>query len=149
MGELKLKYENLLAALEGFERSIVHFENTKKEGQATLPSMEHEEVIESLRDSMIKRFEFTIELFWKYIKKYLEEVIDGAPDVNAPKPVIRAACKANLIEVLDAESAIEMIKSRNLTSHIYREEIADQLSKQMPNYYKIMKKYASKLVPVS
>lgn len=147
MEELKIKHEKLLSALETFERSLRNFEEIKKKGEETLSFMGHDEVVESLRDSMIQRFEISVDLFWKYIKKYLDEIVKVAPSVVGPAPVIRAACNANLIEASDAENAMEMIKKRNMTSHIYKEEIADRISVEIPGYYELMKKYADKLAP--
>ena len=43
-------------------------------------------------DSIIQRFEYTYESFWKFLKKYLE-LIRNAENVNSPKNVFRACVK--------------------------------------------------------
>lgn len=79
--------------------------------------------IESLKDAVIHRFEFTLEMAWKSIKYYLET--EGVIDISTPKQVIREAFAKGLI--LDGKSWIAMLDDRNLTSHTYNSEIADRI----------------------
>ena len=143
MGELKSKYGYLNSALDRLYESVEDMEKAK--GRISEEDSGQERKYRSARDSTIKRFEITIELFWKYIKKYLDEM--GGVKINAPKPVIRQACNMSLIEVEDAEKFLEMADDRNMTSHIYKEEIADKIGSKIPIYYKLMKKYIEKFVP--
>ena len=48
--------------------------------------------------------------------------------------------------IKDAELILKMINDRNMSSHIYKEEIADIISAEIPEYYKVMKSYIDKLV---
>ena len=143
MEKVTLAHENLTAALNKLEEAIGHFSGFKESSDKNvLGFMNDEDLKESLRDSLIQRFEFCTDLFWKYLKKYLEIVVENPPEVNGPSPVIKAACKAKLLSEADTENLLEMIKSRNLTSHTYREDIAEQISLNIPGFFKIMKKYA-------
>ena len=47
----------------------------------------------------------------------------------------------------DAAICMDMIDSRNLTSHIYIEDIAEQLARSIPAYYKHMARLAVTLQP--
>ncbi len=146
MDNLKLAQENLNSALNKLNESIENFENFKKsKTPKMLDFMDNTKLHESLRDSLIQRFEFCADLFWKYLKKYMDSVIKTPPEINGPGPVIKAACKAKILSEIDTEAMLEMIKNRNLTSHIYKEEIADQISSSIPEYYTIMKKYIQHL----
>jgi nucleotidyltransferase substrate binding protein (TIGR01987 family) len=69
---------------------------------------------------LIQAFEFTHELAWKTIKDFLES--RGVSDLYGSKDTSREAFKQGLIT--NGEVWMEMIKSRNLTSHTYDEEIA-------------------------
>jgi nucleotidyltransferase substrate binding protein (TIGR01987 family) len=80
-----------------------------------------------IKDSVIQRYEYTIELAWKLMKDYLEEL--GFIDVSAPKQAIRKAFKENIIK--DAEAWIKALNDRNKTSHIYEEAIADEITKDI------------------
>jgi nucleotidyltransferase substrate binding protein (TIGR01987 family) len=77
---------------------------------------------EYLRDSVIQRFEFTHELAWKMLKLRLE-----AEDifVRTPRETMQAALQAGLIE--DGNAWSDLQKMRNLTSHTYNEDLADDV----------------------
>ena len=70
-------------------------------------------------EGVIQRFEFTFELSWNLLKDRLE--YDGViiSDVT-PRNVIRAACRAKLID--DCETWIDMLIDRNRMSHTYDQE---------------------------
>jgi nucleotidyltransferase substrate binding protein (TIGR01987 family) len=77
---------------------------------------------EFLRDSVIQRFEFTHELAWKMLKLQLEA--EGLI-VNTPRETMQEALQAGFIE--DGNLWSDMQKMRNLTSHTYREKLADDV----------------------
>lgn len=91
--------------------------------------------LSTLKDGVIQRFEFMLELSWKILKTYL--VNEGIDCVNTPKSVVREAYKAGIIK--NGEIWIEMIDDRNLTSHIYSQSMADDI------YLRITKKYFKEL----
>jgi nucleotidyltransferase substrate binding protein (TIGR01987 family) len=67
-------------------------------------------------DLIVKRFEFTYEMSWKALKRYLDFL---GTEANNPRSVFKEAYAQGII----AEESIwlEMIEMRNLTSHIYDE----------------------------
>ncbi len=92
-------------------------------------------------DAVIQRFEFTIELFWKVLKKILatQEI-----EVFTPREVMQNAYQAKLID--DEDVWIAMLKDRNATSHVYNENDAYQIFKRIEHEYaKVMKNTYSKL----
>lgn len=141
MEKLKAKYENLNKALERLEEAVVDFDKFKN----NLSDEYDVRMYRSFRDSMIKRFEFCVDLFWKYVKTFLEEQMQQVIEIASPKPIIKDACKAKLITEEDAENILKMIIDRNKSSHIYKEEVADQISNNIKNYYQIMRHYLDKL----
>ena len=72
---------------------------------------------EEVRDGVIQRFEYTYELAWKMIRRYLES--EGISEVTAfnKKDLFREAAIQGLIE--DPESWFSYQKARNETSHTY------------------------------
>jgi nucleotidyltransferase substrate binding protein (TIGR01987 family) len=76
-----------------------------------------------VRDSVIQRFEFTVELSWKALQKFLKA--SGISEGLTPKNVFREAAKLNLVN--DPEAWIKFIDDRNLSSHTYRESIAEKV----------------------
>ncbi|MEK6705476.1 MAG: nucleotidyltransferase substrate binding protein [Bdellovibrionota bacterium] len=86
-----------------------------------------------IRDSVIQRFEFTVELSWKVLQKFLQ--FSGLPDPLTPKNAIRDAARINLIS--DPQAWIEFIDARNLSSHTYKEALAEQVyesAKKLPTF---------------
>lgn len=81
------------------------------------------------RDSAIKRFEFTVELAWKCVQKFLreQEII-----CRSPKECLKEAFKFGLIE--DDPRWLEMMEDRNLTAHTYNETTAEEVYERLPNY---------------
>lgn len=81
---------------------------------------------------LIQEFEYTHELAWKTMKDFLED--RGNSSLYGSKDVTRAAFKLGLIE--NGEVWMNMIKSRNETSHTYNEENATAIIKDiLSNYF--------------
>lgn len=80
---------------------------------------------------LIQGFEFTHELAWKTMKDFLED--KGITNLIGSKDATRNAFREGLIT--DGEGWMEMIKSRNLTSHTYNEEVAEEITKDILELY--------------
>jgi nucleotidyltransferase substrate binding protein (TIGR01987 family) len=85
-------------------------------------------------DATIQRFEFTFELFWKFLKDFFYE---KGLEVNYPKDIIRQSYINEIIE--DEELWLQMLKDRNLTSHTYDEALADEIFKHIKLYVPLFK----------
>ena len=94
----------------------------------------------SYRDAVIRRFKFTIELFWKFLKRILE--IKGI-QVRYPKDVLKEAFAGNLIE--NEQIWLNMLQDRNLTSHTYDEELADKIYAHIQSYFPTLLETKEKL----
>lgn len=89
------------------------------------------ELSELEKQGLIKAFEFTHELAWNTLKDFLTE--RGAEKMYGSRDVTRLAFKEGLIE--QGETWMSMIKSRNLTSHTYREEVAQEIYENIISRY--------------
>ncbi|MBM3892974.1 DUF86 domain-containing protein [Candidatus Dependentiae bacterium] len=115
--------------LDRLAESISDYQTTCQ--KLNLISEEGLRAARTYRDSTIKRFELATDQFWKILKLYLEQVA-LAPEETTPRAIIRTTARYHIITETEAEQLINMIKSRNQTSHIYQEEIADELMKHTP-----------------
>ena len=70
-----------------------------------------------LRDGVIQRFEFTYELSWKMLKRYLEEYSLEKADGLNNRELFRIGWEQGLIS--DPEKWFHYLKMRNQTSHVY------------------------------
>ena len=84
-----------------------------------------------IKEGIIQRFEYTHELSWKVMKDFLEDV--GEVKMYGSKDATKEAFAAELIT--DGDVWMDMIKSRNKTSHTYNEEVADEIFKNIITQY--------------
>jgi nucleotidyltransferase substrate binding protein (TIGR01987 family) len=89
------------------------------------------------KESIIKRFEFTHELAWKMIKDFLDEA--GEKELFGSKNVTRKAVALELIE--DVDTWLEMIETRNISVHAYRNLLLEEEFYDIRDrYYPLLKK---------
>lgn len=81
------------------------------------------------RDASIQRFEFSVELAWKCVQKFLKS---QSIVCRSPKECLKEAFKFGLVK--DDPVWIEMLEDRNLTSHTYQESTAEVVYHRLPNY---------------
>lgn len=81
------------------------------------------------RDASIQRFEFTIELAWKTMRRILKY---KGIQINNPRDTIREAAKEGLIQ--DPKAWFFFLENRNLTSHVYNEEVAEKIYNTLPGF---------------
>lgn len=79
------------------------------------------------QQGLVQAFEFTHELGWNVLKDYLEE--QGFTDIVGSKNATREAFKNGLIQ--DGEVWMDMVKARNLTSHTYQTQIANDIANEI------------------
>ena len=90
------------------------------------------------RDSTIQRFEFTVEIFWKTLKEFLREM-EGIV-CSSPKNCIREFFSLGCLSEEEARKLLEMIDYRNLTSHTYHEEVAEEIFNKLNAYIILLEK---------
>jgi nucleotidyltransferase substrate binding protein (TIGR01987 family) len=83
------------------------------------------------KQGLIQAFEFVFELAWNVMKDYF--IYQGNPDISGSRDAIRTAFKQGLLA--DGEGWMEMIKSRNQTSHTYNEAVANAICEQILRLY--------------
>lgn len=74
---------------------------------------------EFIRDSVIQRFGFCIELAWKTAKRVMGVA------TAAPKDVVREMAQSGYID--EVSLWLQSIDMRNLSSHTYKEELAEEV----------------------
>ena len=81
------------------------------------------------RDASIQRFEFTMELAWKTMKRILKY---KSILINSPRDTIRESAKEGLID--DPKAWFTFLESRNMTSHVYDEKVAERIYSSLPAF---------------
>ena len=83
------------------------------------------------QQGLIQSFEFTHELAWKLVKDFLE--YQGITGIIGSRDAVRNAFSNSLID--EVETWIEMIDSRNLTSHTYDSGTASDIVEKICHKY--------------
>ena len=105
----KLRYDNFKKAFTVFKRRLNEYQKKREQ--------------EAEQMALIQAFDIICELSWKLQKDYLEE--QGFSSINSPNNVIRTANTAGIIE--HTEIWLSALENRNLSSHTYNKNIADNL----------------------
>ena len=101
-----------------------------------------EELNEMEEQGLIKAFEYTYELSWKTLQDLLKE--KGYNDILGPKPVIEQSFQDGYI--IKGKEWLKMHSGRNLTTHSYDKETADEIVLQIrENYFGLFKELQIKL----
>jgi nucleotidyltransferase substrate binding protein (TIGR01987 family) len=117
---------------------------TTEKALKTLKVITEEPYSVIVRDAAIQRFEYTSEAFWKVVKGYLD-VQEGIV-CNSPKSCFKEAFKVGLLSEEETVKVLEMVDNRNLTSHTYHEEIAEEIYRQIEEYWKLMDEVFRRIV---
>lgn len=106
-------------------RSFQIFEaSQEKLKEALTPEFESRFEKEVLVEIVTKRFEYTFESLWKFLRELLlEEGIEN----NSPLSCFKAAFKIGWIDSKQEEVFPLMVKKRNEIVHIYSEEDAQEV----------------------
>ena len=83
------------------------------------------------KQGLIQAFEFTHELAWNVMKDYF--AYQGTSGITGSRDAAREAFQKGLIE--DGEGWMEMIKSRNQSSHTYQQKVADEIAGHIAERY--------------
>lgn len=114
-----------------WEQRFANFNKALAKLASAVKDQEPESLSELEKEGLIQRFEYTHELAWNVMKDYL--AYQGNTMIGGSRDATREAFKINLIE--DGETWMDMIKSRNQTTHTYNEETAEDI------FQKIIHKY--------
>ena len=84
---------------------------------------------ELLRDGVIQRFEYTMDLSWKMIQRYLKHIAQVEESaIRTKKDLFREAGRLGLIT--NVEAWFGYYEARNETSHTYDPQIAESVFEQ-------------------
>lgn len=115
-------------------RWMQRFNNYKKalkQLQEAVELMEERELTRLEKQGFIQAFEYTHELAWKTLKDFLEN--RGNTGIYGSRDAIKEAFKLGMIK--NGEIWMQMIKSRNQTSHTYDESTADDIITVIKDMY--------------
>ena len=110
------------------------FENLKKALNRLEEALHEDQENSLIVDGTIQRFEFTIEIYWKMLKRLL---LSEGIEAKTPRETLKEAYQVGWLQ--DEQAWLQMLKDRNETSHAYDEEMARRILQNIIGYYPEMK----------
>ena len=141
MEELKLKYEQLNKGLRQLARIVGKYQRAHQNFTMRLTE-DTEDEYAIHRDSLIKRFEFCYELLWKYLKVALKT--HYSIESNSPRKVFQDCFSQGIVTEPEVRVLLEMIDSRNETTHVYDEPGIDVIGKKVVGYVDVLNTLAGR-----
>lgn len=102
---------------------IESYETFKKAFSKLKEFVETDNGSEKDRGAIINAYQYTFELFWKTLQKYMQQ--QEMLDELGPGSVIRTAFQYQIID--DGPKYMAMLKDRNLITHTYKEDVAEDI----------------------
>ncbi len=131
----------LLILLNDLSAAITSFEKSLEIDLAKYNEFE----TDIIKNGQIQKFEYTIELLWKTLKKYFEVKRENI--ILYPKDAIKAFFAEDAIEEETYLGLMKAIESRNLLSHIYKVEMFDLIYPQLESYAKAIRHACAAIEP--
>ncbi|MDR3288073.1 MAG: nucleotidyltransferase substrate binding protein [Peptococcaceae bacterium] len=112
--------------LSALQKAISVFGQSCNLWEEMAPTIKNKALLDTLRAGVIQTFEFTYELCWKFMKRWIEmnvnsEGIDGV----SRRELFRVSAECGMID--DLPLWMEFHAARNKSSHIYDEDIAEEV----------------------
>jgi len=115
-----------------WQQRFDNFNRALKQLTAAVELSAQREFTELEKQGVIQGFEFVHELAWNVLKDLLE--FEGIQGIVGSRGAVREAFKRGLLA--DGEAWLDMIDKRNLTSHTYNAELAqDMVNTTIHVYY--------------
>jgi nucleotidyltransferase substrate binding protein (TIGR01987 family) len=115
-----------------WQQRFDNFNRALKQLTAAVELSAQREFTQLEKQGVIQGFEFVHELAWNVLKDLLE--FEGIQGIVGSRGTVREAFKRDLLA--DGELWLDMIDKRNLTSHTYNAELAqDMVNTIVHSYY--------------
>lgn len=130
--------------LKEFKKAIEGFSYLVSVDLKSLKNILDERLIDGIENGMIQKFEYSVEICWKLIKKFLKQT-DGI-DSNTPKQSVKEFYMAGYIEEDNYLKLIDMIDNRNILSHTYDEEEYRKILNKFPGFARVFKQIETVII---
>ncbi len=121
------------------------FNNYQKAFKQLQKFINKAELSELEMQGLVKAFEYTYELAWTTMKDFLE--YRGQVDIYGSRDAIRKGYQLGLID--DGAVWMDMLQSRNKTSHTYNEKTAQEICQAViEQYYPAFRQFVEKMANI-
>lgn len=106
-----------------WQQRFQNFQKALQQLSKAVDLSQQRDLSELEKQGLIQAFEFTHELTWNVMRDYF--AYQGNTSIMGSRDAVREAFQKSL--VTDGEGWMEMIQSRNQTSHTYNQAVADEI----------------------
>lgn len=106
---------------------IQSYETFLKAYQKLSEFVETDNGTEKDRAAIIHAFEYTFELWWKFLQRYFEDC--ETVSEHGPGATIRNAFQFGILE--EGQPYMDMLRDRNLIAHTYKEDISKEIHQRI------------------
>ncbi|HLC06556.1 MAG TPA: HI0074 family nucleotidyltransferase substrate-binding subunit [Candidatus Babeliales bacterium] len=139
MEKLEKKYNNLVKIHRRLATAIEKYKEALADENADC------ETIDLIRDSLIKRFELTYDLLWKYLREYVIAVRGVA--IDSPRKVFQECLSLGLTNREETVQLVDLIEDRNLTTHVYDIDLANKVAADIQKHHDVIQAIIMKASP--
>ncbi len=126
------RFSNFVKALHKLSQAVEYImDNLLDKGEPIDDSASGFVLDEMIKEGLIQRFEYTHELAWNVMKDYA--TFQGNNNVGGSRDATREAFQLKLFS--EGKVWMDMIISRNQTSHTYNEDTAEEIYSKIMNAY--------------
>lgn len=123
------RFSNFVRALKKLSEAVEYIKNNLIDEHTS--NVENHVSDEIIKEGLIQRFEYTHELAWNVMKDYA--LYQGNPNIGGSRDATREAFQLKLVS--NGKVWMDMIGSRNKTSHTYNKETANEIYSKIMNAY--------------
>ncbi len=121
----ELGHDNLQRALQGF-RDLLEYDSDD------FPAIARD----GLDNGRIQKFEYSAEMFWKYLRACL--MAEGLDVPNSPRGAIKAGLDRGFVLEAEYQPALDLIADRNTCSHVYKQSLISDVLSRLPGHARLM-----------
>ena len=114
-----------------WQQRLNNYSKALEQLSAAVQLTKQRELSDLEKQGLIQAFEFTHELAWNVMKDYF--FFQGQSNITGSRDTVRESFNKGLIG--SGEAWMEMIKSRNQTSHTYNQRVANEIVRHIINDY--------------
>jgi len=127
--EKMLDITPLSKAVEAYSNALAYVGRVESKKPEELVFYE----FEAARAALILHFEFSYELCWKFMKRFIEMNLGNDSDIISRKDLFRVSAGMRLI--VDFDAWVKYTRDRNRTSHVYDENVANEVFETAKQFF--------------
>lgn len=130
MENLKIKYDELMKIHQMFMAGVKRYQDALADKSIDIDTRD------SIRDSLIKRFELMYDFLVKYLRRGIFVV--QRININSPRKMFQQCLSLGVVNKEEAKELVDLIKYRSLTKHAYDNDVANTVANDIQKHHDVI-----------